>query len=56
MSELITTDIDRASRIKIAFETHGLAGKGAFEMEGQMVDAPVYKQVSPALLVESQLD
>jgi citrate lyase beta subunit len=45
MTVLISVEIDRASRIKIAFETHGAAGKGAFELDGQMVDAPVYKQV-----------
>ena len=39
-------EVDKASRIKIAYEVHGLQGKGAFEFEGQMVDAPVFKQVS----------
>jgi len=32
--------------VKIAFETYGAAGKGAFQLDGKMIDAPVYKQVS----------
>ncbi len=34
---------------------HGEAGKGAFELDGQMIDAPVYKQVRSSCRLRAQL-
>lgn len=42
---LTTVDILRAARILHAKAIHETNGKGAFELDGKMIDAPVMKQV-----------
>ena len=39
-------DIEKAQRIKDTFEAIEKEGKGAYGLEGVMIDAPVYKQVT----------
>lgn len=39
-------DILKAARIKFSFEHHDQRGTGAYELDGTMIDMPVYKQVS----------
>jgi citrate lyase subunit beta-like protein len=39
-------EIDRASRIKISYELNSAKGTGAYGLDGEMIDAPMYKQVS----------
>ncbi|GFZ44367.1 hypothetical protein JCM24511_02089 [Saitozyma sp. JCM 24511] len=41
-----TVDISKAARIRYTFELNHKAGKGAYALDGRMIDAPVYKQVS----------
>jgi len=42
----LIADIEKAARIKQTFEEHGEKGQGAYALDGAMIDAPVYKQVS----------
>lgn len=42
-------DILKAARIKFSFEHHDQLGKGAYTLDGVMIDAPVYKQASKVL-------
>ncbi|OXC70511.1 hypothetical protein AYX13_00986 [Cryptococcus neoformans] len=42
-------DILKAARIKFSFEHHDQLGKGAYTLDGFMIDAPVYKQASKIL-------
>lgn len=44
-----STDILKAARIKFSFEHHDQLGKGAYTLDGFMIDAPVYKQASKIL-------
>ncbi|ORY21373.1 Pyruvate/Phosphoenolpyruvate kinase-like domain-containing protein [Naematelia encephala] len=37
-------DIEKALKIRDAFEKHDLAGRGAFELDEAMIDAPMQKQ------------
>lgn len=46
MAILAKVDIDRAQKVKETFEASERDGKGAYGLEGVMIDAPVYKQVS----------
>ncbi|WVW83514.1 hypothetical protein I302_105535 [Kwoniella bestiolae CBS 10118] len=41
--------IRKAARIKFSFEHHDKLGKGAYTLDGQMIDAPVYKQAIKVL-------
>lgn len=41
----LIVDIAKAQRIKETFEESEKQGKGAYGLEGVMIDAPVYKQV-----------
>lgn len=36
--------VRKAARIKFSFELNDKAGKGAYALDGAMIDAPVYKQ------------
>ncbi len=40
------SEIELAKRVKETFEQSERDGKGAYGLEGVMIDAPVYKQVS----------
>jgi citrate lyase subunit beta-like protein len=39
----------RAKRVVDAFEAHANSGKGAFELDGKMIDAPTVKQAEKLL-------
>ncbi|WVQ70458.1 uncharacterized protein L199_008685 [Kwoniella botswanensis] len=39
----------KAARVKFSFELHDKQGKGAYTLDGQMIDAPVYKQAIKVL-------
>lgn len=43
------TDILKAARVKFSFEQHDQLGKGAYTLDGVMIDAPVYKQATKVL-------
>lgn len=45
------SEIVKATRIKEAYERHDKDGRGAFELDGAMIDAPVYKQVRHSSVV-----
>lgn len=40
------TDVLKAARVRFSFEHHDKLGKGSYALDGMMIDAPVYKQVS----------
>ncbi|WVQ98422.1 hypothetical protein IAU59_005545 [Kwoniella sp. CBS 9459] len=42
-------DILKAARVKFSFEYYNRAGKGAYTLDGAMIDAPVYKQAIKVL-------
>lgn len=43
------TDILKAARVKFSFEHYDQLGKGAYTLDGVMIDAPVYKQATKVL-------
>lgn len=50
----IATDaeaIRKAARVKFSFELNDAAGKGAYGLDGVMIDAPVYKQALNVLRI-----
>ncbi|KAE8538982.1 hypothetical protein D1P53_005352 [Cryptococcus gattii VGV] len=42
-------DILKAARVKFSFEHYDQLGKGAYTLDGVMIDAPVYKQATKVL-------
>jgi len=50
---ILIVDILKAARIVFSFEHYDKLGTGAYEVDGAMIDAPVYKQVCfvPFLIV-----
>ncbi|KAK8870074.1 hypothetical protein IAR55_000644 [Kwoniella newhampshirensis] len=42
-------DILKAARVRFSFEHHDKQGKGAYTLDGTMIDAPVYKQAIKVL-------
>nr|XP_031858593.1 uncharacterized protein CI109_005973 [Kwoniella shandongensis]KAA5525665.1 hypothetical protein CI109_005973 [Kwoniella shandongensis] len=42
-------DILKAARVRFSFEHHDKRGKGAYTLDGMMIDAPVYKQAIKVL-------
>jgi len=43
------TEIQQARRLIDAFERHQAEGRGAFELDGKMVDAPIIKNAKRIL-------
>jgi citrate lyase subunit beta-like protein len=41
--------VRQAARIQLSFEMNDKLGKGSYSLDGKMIDAPVYKQVSTAI-------
>jgi hypothetical protein len=45
-SLLTQADVLKAARVRVSFEHHDKLGMGSYSLDGMMIDAPVYKQVS----------
>jgi citrate lyase subunit beta-like protein len=49
-------DILKAARVAFSFEHNDGLGKGAYTLDGAMIDAPVYKQVAKVIVIEARGD
>jgi hypothetical protein len=49
------SDILKAARVVFSFEHNDKLGKGAYSLDGMMIDAPVYKQVSRHVTISASL-
>jgi citrate lyase subunit beta-like protein len=46
----------KAARVAFSFEHNDELGKGAYTLDGAMIDAPVYKQVAQDFSAEARGD